>query len=156
MTMTTRNFANVENFNVELRNRGLDIIQPVLDIFAATKDVSDIHLTARFAKYMSELSKQVPADQYCKFINGIYNYGGFVDMTLPQEFFRDFVYLCATNPENNLQKNVQEYVFEFDNFEKTVSNFVYEFILFFCDSLIPSYSDFERCLKEYHNNTDNN
>ena len=116
MTMTTRNFANVENFNVELRNRGLDIIQPVLDIFAATKDVSDIHLTARFAKYMSELSKQVPADQYCKFINGIYSYGGFVDMTLPQEFFRDFVYLCATNPENNLQKNVQEYVFEFDNF----------------------------------------
>lgn len=156
MAMTTRNFANVETFNVELRNRGLDILQPVLDIFAATKDVSTINMGVRFAKYMSELSKQVPADQYCKFINGIYSYGGFVDMTLPQEFFRDFVYLCATNPENNLQKNVQEYVFEFDNFEKTVSNFVYEFILFFCDSLIPSYSDFERCLKEYHNNTDNN
>lgn len=156
MTMTTRNFANVETFNVELRNRGLDILQPVLDIFAATKDVSTINMGVRFAKYMSELSKQVPADQYCKFINGIYSYGGFVDMTLPQEFFRDFVYLCATNPENNLQKNVQEYVFEFDNFEKTVSNFVYEFILFFCDSLIPGYSDFERCLKEYHNNTDNN
>ena len=99
---------------------------------------------------MSELSKRVPADQYCKFINGIYNYGGFVDMTLPQEFFKDFVYLCATNPENNLQKNIQDYVFEFDNFEKTVSNFVYEFILFFCDSLIPSYSDFERCLRTYH------
>lgn len=156
MTMTTRNFANVENFNVELRNRGLDILQPVLDIFAGKKDVSSINMGVRFAKYMSELSKQVPADQYCKFINGIYNYGGFVDMTLPQEFFRDFVYLCATNPENNLQKNVQEYVFEFDNFEKTVSNFVYEFILFFCDSLIPTYSDFERCLKEYHNTTDNN
>jgi len=156
MTMTTRNFADVESFNVELRKRGLDILQPVLDIFAATKDVRDINMTSRFAKYMSELSKQVPADQYCKFIHGIYNYCGFVDMTLPQEFFRDFVYLCATNPENNLQKNIDSYVFEFDNFETTVSNFVYEFILFFCDSLIPSYSDFERCLKEYHNTTDNN
>lgn len=153
--MTTRNFADVESFNIELRHRGLDIIQPVLDIFAATKDVSSINMGVRFAKYMSELSKQVPADQYCKFINGIYRYGGFVDMTLPQEFFRDFVYLCATNPENNLQKNIQEYVFEFDNFEKTVSNFVYEFILFFCDSLIPTYSDFERCLNAYHTAKDN-
>lgn len=155
MTMTTRTFADVESFNIGLRKRGLDILQPVLDIFAGTYNIRDINLTARFAKYMSDLAKQVPADDYCKLINGIYNYGGFVDMTLPQEFFRDFVYLCVTNPENNLQKNVQEYVFEFDNFEKTVSNFVYEFILFFCNSLIPTYSDFGCRLNDYHNAKDN-
>lgn len=71
--MTSRNFANVETFNVELRKRGLDILQPVLDIFAATKDVRDINLAARFAKYMSDLANQVLADQHCKFINGVYN-----------------------------------------------------------------------------------
>lgn len=133
-----------KNEKNEIIYKGLSIIQPVLDRFTALQDVSQENLNFRFAVYISELSRQFLQYDYCELINKLYKYNN-LSCTLCQEFIKDFVSISFANPE----KNFAEYVEYLDSIEFTISNFVYEFIVFFCDTARPTYSDFETCLNEY-------
>lgn len=133
--------------NKEISCRGMSVIQPVLDIFAKLKDVSDEDLYSRFPEFLSELSKQVPQYKYCEFVNNVYGYSN-LSYTLCQDFIKDFAAISFSNSDKNFAK----YVEHLDSIEFTVSNFVYEFIRFFCDTPTPTYSDFEICLSSHLNN----
>ena len=133
-----------KNDKKEIIYKGLSVIQPVLDLFATLKNVSDENLNVRFAVYMSELSRRVLPYEYCELINKLYKYND-LSYTLCQEFIKDFATISFANPG----KNFAEYVEYLDSIEFTISNFVYEFILFFCDTARPTYSDFKNCLNEY-------
>lgn len=134
-----------KNEKSEIIYKGVQIIQPVLDILAATKDVSQENLKSRFAVYMSELSRRVLQYEYCELVNNLYKYNE-LSYTLCQEFIKDFASISFANPE----KNFAEYVEYLDSIEFTISNFVYEFVVFFCDTARPTYSEFKSCLNEYY------
>lgn len=128
----------------EIISRGMSVIQPVIDLFNKEQDVSQNDLNSRFAVYMSKLSRRILQYDYCELINNLYKYNN-LSYTLCQDFIKDFASVSFENPEPNFA----EYVEYLDSIEFTISNFVYEFIVFFCDTRRPTYSDFERCLKDY-------
>lgn len=128
----------------EIIYKGLLIIQPAIDLFNKEQDVSQKNLNSRFAVYVSELSRRVLQYDYCELINKLYKYNN-LSYTLCQEFIKDFASISFENPN----KNFAEYVEYLDSIEFTISNFVYEFIVFFCDTQRPTYSEFKSCLNEY-------
>ena len=133
-----------KNEKNEIIYKGLSIIQPAIDLFNKEQDVSQKNLNFRFALYVSELSRRVLQYDYCELINKLYKYNN-LSCTLCQEFIKDFASISFANPE----KNFSGYVEYLDSIEFTISNFVYEFILFFCDTARPTYSEFKSCLNEY-------